>query len=103
MKKILENITDFTTEVTDTDVKILRLKVKTAWYTLNIRDYVEINPETGRRWKKKHVIVESGRKSQSTKTNLKPNSSSPEYYNRNGHYRQGPSMNRKGHAEREEN
>ena len=99
MKEILENITDFGTQETDDGIQILQLKIKRAWYTLNIRDYVEINPETGR-WKKKYVVVESGRKTSAEPVNRKPKTVGK---NETGHYLAGPAMHRAGLAEREEN
>jgi hypothetical protein len=103
IKDILESITDFDTLETEEGVNLLQLRIKTKWYTLSIRDYVEINPDTGRRWKRKHVLVDSGRKTPAKKINRKPKTSDPDSYNKTGHYFVGPSMHRAGLAEQEAN
>jgi hypothetical protein len=102
-KDFLESITDFNIQEAEDGVNKLFVRMKSRWYTVSVRDFIEIDAETGRRWKRKHVIVESGRKKGSEAITRKPKSEYIDYHNRNGHYRAGPSMNRKGQAEREEN
>jgi len=100
IKDVLESITDFDTQETEDGANLLQLRIKSKWYTLSIRDFVEINPETGRRWKRKHILVDAGRKKKTNNITRRPRSIGK---NTTGHYLAGPSMNRCGLAEREEN
>jgi len=101
IKDVLESITDFDTQETEDGINLLQLRIKSKWYTLSIRDFVEINPETGRRWKRKHILVDAGRKKKTGGITRRPRTQIVK--NTTGLYLAGPSMHRCGLAEREEN